>query len=110
MSGSDPTPAIVDVPELSRFEVRVGGEVAGFAAYSRRPPLITFTHTEVDPRFEGQGLGGRLVSAALDATRAEGLSVIPLCPFVREYISRHPQYLDLVPSDRHATYGLSSPP
>ena len=50
------------------------------------------------------------MSAALDATRAEGLAVIPLCPFVREYISGHPQYLDLVPADRHATYGLSSPP
>jgi uncharacterized protein len=109
MSGTDPTPEVVDVPELSRFEVRLGGEVAGFAAYRRHPPLITFTHTEVDHRFERRGLGSRLVWAALDATRAEGLSVIPVCPFVREYIARHPQYPDLVPSDWHATYGLSSP-
>jgi uncharacterized protein len=109
MSANEPTPEVVDVPELSRFEIRLGEEVAGFTAYRRHPPFITFTHTEVDRRFEGQGLGGRLVSAALDATRAEGLSVIPLCPFVREYIARHPDYLDLVPSDRRATNGLSSP-
>ena len=103
---ADPTPAVVDVPALSRFEVRLGGEVAGFSAYTRRPPLMTFTHTEVDPRFEGRGLGGRLVAAALEATGAAGLSVIPACPFVREYIARHPRYLDLVPEDRRAEFGL----
>ena len=61
---------------------------------------MTFTHTEVDPRFEGHGVGGRLVSQALDATREEGLAVIPVCPFVRAYIAGHPAYLDLVPAGR----------
>ncbi len=45
---------VVDVPERERFEVRVGDELAGFAEYRRRPGLIAFTHTMIDPRFEGQ--------------------------------------------------------
>jgi predicted GNAT family acetyltransferase len=107
---SETTPEVRDVPELSRFEIRVGGELAGFTAYIRRPPLMTFTHTEVDPRFEGQGVGGRLVSQALDATREEGLAVIPVCPFVRAYIAGHPAYLDLVPAGRRAEFGLPAGP
>jgi predicted GNAT family acetyltransferase len=105
---SELTPEVRDLPALSRFEIRVGGDRAGFTAYIRRPPLMTFTHTEVDPRFEGHGVGGRLISAALDATREEGLAVIPVCPFVRAYIAGHPEYLDLVPEDRRAEFGLSS--
>ena len=43
---------VIDVPDRSHFEVRVGGEVAGFAEYRRRPGLIAFIHTVIDPRFE----------------------------------------------------------
>ena len=53
-------------------------------------------HTEVSPSLEGQGLGARLVAGALDDIRARGLRVVPICPFVRTYIRRHPDYADLV--------------
>jgi predicted GNAT family acetyltransferase len=53
-------------------------------------------HTEVDPEFEGSGLGGKLVAGALDDVRAQGRRVQPLCPFVAKYIARHPEYADLV--------------
>lgn len=98
---------VVDAPERSRFEVRVDGELAGFAQYLRRPGLIAFTHTEVDARFEGRGLGGRLVRTALDASRAQGLDVLPFCPFVRGYIAGHLEdYLVLVPEDRRTAFEL----
>lgn len=97
-----------DVPEHSRFEIRVGGELAGFAAYRRQPPLIAFTHTLIDPRFEGQGLAHRLIETALSESRAAGLAVLPFCPFVRSFIAGHrDEYLDLVPSDLRATFELS---
>jgi uncharacterized protein len=57
-------------------------------------------HTEVDPTFEGQGLGDRLVAGALDDLRARGRKLLPLCPFVRDYLGRHPQDADLVAGDQ----------
>lgn len=105
---SVPTPDIdvADAPERSRFEVRVGGELAGFSEYRRRPGLIAFVHTVIDPRFEGQGLASRLVGTALSQSRSEGLSILPFCPFVRSYIAGHHQYLELVPEDLRATFEL----
>jgi predicted GNAT family acetyltransferase len=87
---------VADNREASRFEITVGGEPAGFAAYRLRGAKIVLTHTEVDSAFEGHGLGGRLAAAALDASRDAGLTVAPVCPFIAQYIKRHPDYLDLV--------------
>jgi predicted GNAT family acetyltransferase len=97
---------VVDVPDRSRFEIQVGGEVGGFAEYRRRPGLIAFVHTLTDPRFEGQGLASQLVRTALADARADGLAVLPFCPFVRGYIERHTEYLDLVPEDMRAKFDL----
>ncbi|CAL9589404.1 hypothetical protein SUDANB121_05224 [Nocardiopsis dassonvillei] len=87
---------VADVPENKRYEIRVDGEVAGFAEYILTEGLITFTHTEIDPAHEGRGLGGTLVRGALDHVRGRGLDVLPLCPFVKGWIQRHPDYTDLV--------------
>src|SRR4051794_16734446 len=100
------TAVVRDNPEAERFEIQVDGEVAGFAAYRRRPGVIAFVHTEVEPRFEGHGIGGRLVSAALDEVRIEGLKVYPFCPFVQSYIQEHRDYADLVPAEQWETFGL----
>lgn len=87
---------VVDDTENKRYEIRVDGEVAAFAEYILTSELITFTHTEVDPRHEGRGLGSALVRGALDDVRGRGLDVLPLCPFVKGWIQRHPDYADLV--------------
>lgn len=97
---------VVDVPERSRFEVLVDGEIAGFTEYRRRPGLIAFIHTLIDPRFEGQGLGTQLVRTALSEARSDRLSVLPFCPFVRSYIAGHTEYLDLVPEAMRAQFEL----
>jgi predicted GNAT family acetyltransferase len=84
-------------PEQNRYEARVGDTPAGFAQYQLTPELIVFTHTEVDDAFEGQGVGSTLVQQALDDVRAAGdHKVLPLCPFVKAWISRHRDYEDLV--------------
>ena len=98
--------AVADNPEQQRYEITVDGQVAGWSLYRRRPGLIAFVHTEIEPRFEGRGLGGRLISAALDEARADGQIVLPFCPFVNDYIQRHPQYADLVPAEYRARFGL----
>jgi uncharacterized protein len=78
---------VMDVPERPRFEALVDGEIAGFTEYRRHPGLIAFVHTVIDPRFEGHGLGSLLVRTALSDAHADGLSVLPFCPFVRAYIA-----------------------
>jgi predicted GNAT family acetyltransferase len=97
---------IADNRERRRYEIRLDGEVAGFAQYRSAPERIALTHTEIDDRFEGQGLGGRLVAFALDDARERGLAVLPFCPFVAGYIQRHRQYVELVPEDRRAEFDL----
>jgi predicted GNAT family acetyltransferase len=73
-----------------RFEIRVDGTLAGFTQYVHRARRYIFVHTEMDPAREGEGLGSTLIRAALDAVRAEGERVVPLCPFVAGWIDRHP--------------------
>jgi uncharacterized protein len=88
--------SVHDNPGANRFEAYVDGELAGFSVYVLSEGQITFTHTEVDDAFEGHGVGSALVREALDHVRATGgLRVKPLCPFVREWIEKHPDYQDL---------------
>jgi predicted GNAT family acetyltransferase len=97
---------VTDHPERGRFEISVDDELAGFADYHRVGGALDFTHTEIDNRFEGKGLGSVLIRSGLDAARARGMEVLPHCPFVRRFIQRHTEYLDLVPITRRQQFGL----
>jgi predicted GNAT family acetyltransferase len=87
-----------DVPEEQRFVARIGDEEVGFSEYVKAGHRIVFTHTEVDPAYEGEGVGGVLARAALEAVRSadEALEVVPVCPFMAGWIMRHPEYAGLV--------------
>ncbi|MEV4002278.1 GNAT family N-acetyltransferase [Actinomadura sp. NPDC049753] len=87
---------ISDNAEQSRYEIRVDGDLAGFAEYERGEGAVVFTHTEVDSAFEGKGVGSALARGALDDVRSKDLSVVPLCPFIKKWIDRHPDYHGLV--------------
>jgi uncharacterized protein len=102
----EPTIAVSDNPGEHRYEIALDGERAGFVKYRLKPGQIALIHTEVDDRFEGQGLGGRLIAFALDDARSRDLAVLPFCPFVKAYIQRHPEYLELVPEGRRGDFGL----
>ena len=86
---------VTDAAARHRYEGQVDGEVVVIADYIRTPELVVFTHTEVFPGHEGQGLASQLVHRALDEVRGQGLRVLPLCPFVAGWMSRHPEYGDL---------------
>lgn len=97
---------VVDNPAAGRFEVYVGDDLAGFAEYQPAQGSLAFTHTVIQPAFEGQGIGSALARGALDGARERGLSVLPVCPFVRGWIAKHPDYVDLVPAARREEFGL----
>ncbi|MEU1870480.1 putative GNAT family acetyltransferase [Streptomyces ambofaciens] len=92
------TVEVSDVPEAKRYEARVdgGSEVAGVAEYIRTTELVAFVHTEVEAEHEGRGVGSALVRTALDEARAADLRVLATCPFFAGWISRHPEYQDLL--------------
>jgi predicted GNAT family acetyltransferase len=81
-----------------QYELEIDGQLA-IAAYERRDGALVFTHTQVPEALEGQGVGSRLISAALQDARDQGLKVIPLCEFVSAYIDRHPEDQDLLALD-----------
>ncbi len=83
-------------PERGRFEVSVGPVLAGHATYHAQPGLVTVLHTEIDPAYEGRGVGSELVRGLLDDIRGRDARVLAICPFVRAYLDRHPEYADLV--------------
>jgi len=87
---------VVDNTDLSRAEALIESEVAGFAVYRERESTRIFTHTVVAPEFAGRGVGSALARGALDLARAEGKGVVPLCPFIKGWIEKNPDYADLV--------------
>lgn len=78
-------------PAQSRFAIALDGGQA-VAEYQRAGREVRFTHTEVPPAFEGQGVGSRLAKDALDWAVGEGLTIVPQCPFIADYVKRHPEY------------------
>lgn len=87
---------VQDSPARSRFEILVGGELAGMAAYRLSDGRVVVTHSEIDPKFRGQGLAGELARQTLDTIRQRGEQVVPRCPFFARYVAEHPEYDDIV--------------
>ncbi len=84
-----------DNPQRHRFELDAEGLVA-FSNYKRDGKTLTIMHTEVPPALNGKGIGSALARGLLDLARAQGLKVVPLCPFVAAYIAKHAEYADLL--------------
>ena len=82
-------PQITDNQADLRFELEADGYVA-VLTYRRNGRRLVLIHTEVPAELEGRGLGGRLVSAAVDRAARENLTLVPLCPFARSWLERHP--------------------
>ena len=84
-----------DNEERNRFELDVGGTIA-FVTYRKSPGAITLVHTEVPPELGGRGIGSKLGRATLDAVRAQGRKLSVECDFINNYMTKHPDYNDLL--------------
>ena len=88
---------VVRNDDENRYEALVNGALAGFAEYALTSSTITFTHTVVDDEYEGQGVGSTLVKNALDdAIRRGDRRIKVVCPFIKAWIERHPDYQHLL--------------
>lgn len=81
-----------------RFEMDLGGPIA-FISYVQRDDILVLIHAEVPAALNGRGIGGRLVQTTLDRLRTQAHRVDPQCPFIAEWIRRHPEYADMVAND-----------
>jgi predicted GNAT family acetyltransferase len=97
---------LTDNKELSRYELRDGDNLVGFAEYHFHGGELAFLHTEIRAEYEGRGLGGELVHGALDDARSRGLRVLPYCPFVRAWLAKHPDQQDVVPPTHRDMFEL----
>jgi uncharacterized protein len=72
-------------------------EGEGELVYHRiAPHTLELVHTEVAPTLRGRGVGEALAEAAIASARAEGLSIVPTCPYVQRWLAKHPEHRDLV--------------
>jgi predicted GNAT family acetyltransferase len=90
------TPQVVDDPAASRFMVEADGKVAELV-YQLEGDRLLLIHTGVPRALEGRGFGSKLVAAAMDEAKRRGLTVVPLCPFARDWLARHPDVAATVP-------------
>ena len=90
-----PDPEIIDNTGLHRFELRVEGDTA-LLIYSKTGSLLRLIHTEVPGALRGKGVGSKLVGGVLQLARRDNLSIVPSCPFVIDYLKRHPEYTSIV--------------
>jgi predicted GNAT family acetyltransferase len=101
------TTTLTNDTDAARYELRIDGALAAIETYTLEPGVISFNHTEALEGFEGTGAARQLTEGILDDARARRLAVLPYCPYVASFIGRHPDtYLDLVPADRRAEFGL----
>jgi uncharacterized protein len=78
-----------------RFEIEQNGEVA-YLEYSFRGNILELLHTEVPEKLRHSGLASALPETAIRWARERNLKIDIVCPTVREYVAKHPEYSDLI--------------
>ncbi|MEV7603696.1 GNAT family N-acetyltransferase [Kitasatospora sp. NPDC089797] len=93
--GTPGTPVVERVDARHRYEIRIDGELAGFTEYLDHDGQRVFYHTLVEEAFAGRGLAGQLVQEALTDVRAAGKRIVPICPYVATFLTKHREFDDL---------------
>lgn len=89
------TDTVRDDSARQRYELEAGGALA-FIDYLRDGRNVIMTYAEVPQALRGGGVGSALVRGALALVRERGEKVVPLCPFIAQYMRRHPETRDLL--------------
>ena len=78
-----------------RFELEENGQVA-YLEYVLAGNIIQLLHTEVPASLRGKGIAGSLAQNALEWAREHDVMVDVVCPYVEEYLEKHPEFSDLL--------------
>lgn len=90
MNEAPAAPTVIRNDERSRYELKDGDELAGFAVFElSEGGRIAFTHTQIDKAFRGRGFGGIIASESLADAARRGATIVPLCPFIASYLKDH---------------------
>jgi uncharacterized protein len=92
--------------DKQQYEAKLDGKVVAFAEYRPIGTSLMFTHTEVNEDLEGKGVGGQLIRFALEDTKTQSMTVIPMCPFVKLFIQRHKEFIDVVHPSHRSVFGM----
>lgn len=94
--GASPGLTITRDDEAGLYDARIGGREIGGLTFSERDGRVVLVAVSVLPQFRGQGAATGLIRHALDDLRTRGRKATVLCPIVRTFIDRHPEYRDVV--------------
>ncbi|WP_227284286.1 GNAT family N-acetyltransferase [Boseongicola sp. H5] len=78
-----------------RYVLQQDGAEAELTYSIASPTLIIADHTGVPDALRGTGAGEALVERLVADARAEGVRIVPLCPFVKSQFRRHPDWADV---------------
>jgi uncharacterized protein len=101
---SPPTVVVTNDKAALKYDAHIEGQLAGFTNYLLHGDRVVFTHAEVYPRWEGQGVGSALARDALDDVIAQGKIITPLCPFIVSFVRRNPSYLEHVDEEHRREF------
>ena len=88
----DDTPQVNFVPERSRFELTLKGDLIGFMEVRDNGDTKLLPYIEIAQRYRGGAYSSTLLKEALGQLKEEGAKVVPLCPFIASYFRRHPEF------------------
>jgi uncharacterized protein len=89
------SPVVIDNTDENQLEIQTDGHVA-YLSYDLAGNRLRLIHTEVPAELQGRGYANTLVRFALERAQRDGLHIVPICPFVRTYLKRHPEWAELV--------------
>ncbi|MET7299181.1 GNAT family N-acetyltransferase [Embleya sp. NPDC005575] len=88
-------PTVRQVADKHRYEIRIDDAFAGLTMYRDRGEQRVFYHTRIDDAFAGRGLASVLVREALNDVRATGRRIVPVCPYVKQFLGKHGEFADI---------------
>lgn len=93
----------------TKYDAWLGDDLVGMIVYGKSGGRYVLTHAAVLPEFQGHGVGHQLISGTLDDIRSQGSRITVICPVVREFIDRHPEYEDLIDPEHPGVRSKAAP-
>jgi hypothetical protein len=87
---------VLDDKAGGKYDAWLGEQPVGLVVYGKTGSRYVLTHAAVLPEYQHHGIGFQLISRTLQDIRAQGGTATIICPAVREFIDRHPEYEDVV--------------